>query len=536
MTLTRREFLAAVLGAPVAAAACRRRRPEPTFGGRLLGQSSELGHKLLGAVAAKPGSPREVEVAIVGGGIAGLSAAWRLVRAGFTDFEVLELEPQPGGTSASEASFPWGAHYVPTPEPANRSLVMLLDEMGAIEARGADGSITWDEETLCLAPQERLFYKGHWQEGLFLTVGATADDLKQLEAFDEAMRAWSGWCDAQGRRAFALPTARCSDDPEILRLDRISMARYMDEQGWTSPRLRWWVDYACRDDYGLRLEQTSAWAGIFYFAARLAGPGDEPSEFLTWPEGNGRVVKHLASAIGPRLRTGAMVFDIAPGDSSVEIRLIDSKSGAPESLKAKHVICATPSFLTRRLVAPFRSSPPEHYARFQYTPWVIANVALRDRPGSLGFPQAWDNVFYESSSLGYVVSTHQAAIDRGPTVWTWYCALADGDPKAIRRDLLAAPWKRWADAVIADLEPAHGGIPELIDSIDVWRWGHAMVRPEVGFISSGALQKAREPLGRVHFAHTDLSGLALIEEAHFHGVRAAEAVLRARGVDFESFL
>ena len=37
------------------------------------------------------------------------------------------------------------------------------------------------------------------------------------------------------------------------------------------------------------------------------------------------------------------------------------------------------------------------------------------------------------------------------------------------------------------------------------------------------------PLGRVHFAHTDLSGLALFEEAHDHGVRAAEEVLTALG-------
>jgi hypothetical protein len=63
-----------------------------------------------------------------------------------------------------------------------------------------------------------------------------------------------------------------------------------------------------------------------------------------------------------------------------------------------------------------------------------------------------------------------------------------------------------------------------------------MVRPTVGLIRGGALQAARAPLGRIHFANTDLSGMALFEEANHHGVAAAEAVLTARGVPFRSSL
>ena len=58
-------------------------------------------------------------MAILGAGVAGLSAAWRLHRRGVTDFTVLELEDRPGGTSRSGenavSAFPWGAHYVPAP-------------------------------------------------------------------------------------------------------------------------------------------------------------------------------------------------------------------------------------------------------------------------------------------------------------------------------------------------------------------------------------------------------------------------------------
>ena len=66
------------------------------------------------------------------------------------------------------------------------------------------------------------------------------------------------------------------------------MREWMDARGFTSPRLRWFVQYATRDDYGTLLDDTSAWAGVFYFAARDVRPS------VTWPGGNGRAVRHLA--------------------------------------------------------------------------------------------------------------------------------------------------------------------------------------------------------------------------------------------------
>jgi protoporphyrinogen oxidase len=535
--LTRREFLAAALGAPAAALACSRRpEPRPNLQGTLLQPSARLAHELLTFHPRAAPEPSKVGVVIVGGGIAGLTAAWRLARAGFSDFVLLELEPALGGTSGSGPDYPWAAHYVPAPAPSNRLLVAILREMGCIDEERPNGEISWKEEWLCHAPQERLFYKGLWYEGLYLAAGATSEDLRQLGAFHRAMEGWGARRDRQGRRAFALPSAHGSDDPELTALDRLSMAEYMDQCGWTSPRLRWLAEYGARDDYGLRLDQVSAWAGIFYFASRLNKAGEGPSEYLTWPEGNGRVARHLAAAAAGKLRTGVMVYDIAPQGRGVRVSAVDAASREPLAFMAEHVICATPTFVARRLVAPYRERAPAHLNRFRYTPWVVANVFLRERPASRGFPMAWDNVLYESQSLGYVVNTHQRDADRGPTVWTWYDPLCGEEPGADRFRLLDAGWERWADAVLADLSRAHQGLPELVERIDVFRWGHAMIRPEKGFVWSEARRRAAEPLGRVHFAHTDLSGMALVEEATWHGARAAEAVLREEQQGIESLL
>ena len=52
-----------------------------------------------------------------------------------------------------------------------------------------------------------------------------------------------------------------------------------------------------------------------------------------------------------------------------------------------------------------------------------------------------------------------------------------------------------------------------------------MIRPRPGFVWSAARQGASKPYRGIHFAHTDLSGVPLFEEAFYHGIRAAEEVL-----------
>jgi hypothetical protein len=98
-----------------------------------------------------------------------------------------------------------------------------------------------------------------------------------------------------------------------------------------------------------------------------------------------------------------------------------------------------------------------------------------------------------------------------------------------RERLYAMDEQACARMALADLQRAHPGIEDLIARMDIIRWGHAMVRPKPGFCWSVALQRAREPFQGIHFAHTDLSGVALFEEALDHGLRAAEEVLAGLG-------
>lgn len=538
---TRREVLAGLLGVPAALAACKTAQQTGVPPGEIVGVSNQIGHRIRDGLTVEVPADRwqQVPVVIVGGGVAGLSAAWQFLSSGFEDFILIELEASPGGTSRSGASstvaYPWGAHYLPAPTKENVELIRLLDEMGLVEGEDEFGEPAIAEQYLCRDPEERVFFKGRWYEGLYLQAGASQDDIAQLDSFNNEVNRWVGWRDSKHRRAFAIPISFASDDPEVTFLDKLTMGEWLEQKGYTSPRLRWLVDYACRDDYGMTASNVSAWAGLFYFASRVSTPGEEPRPLITWPEGNGRLVAHLYRKAESKVRLGLAVCDIVPADSKgkagIDVIAVDHTERASLGVHAEQVVFAAPHFISKYLIRPYRDRSPAHVSAFEYGSWMVANLALSGRPRSLGFPLAWDNVLYESPSLGYVVATHQRGLDYGPTVFTYYYPLCDDDTSAARAKLLGTDRDHWADVVMTDLGRAHQGLDRLVNRIDIMRWGHAMIRPKPGFIWGPDRQAAARPFRGIHFAHSDLSGIALFEEAFHQGSRAAREVLDARGLE-----
>ena len=307
----------------------------------------------------------------------------------------------------------------------------------------------------------------------------------------------------------------------------MSMREYFDGAGWSSPRLRWYVDYCCRDDYGCTLETTSAWAGWHYFCSR---PDDV--EYLTWPEGNGRIVRHFLDRVGGNVRPGMLVYRLRPtgnaGDrgvpgGGVDVDAIDTRTDTAVRFRARHCIYALPRFTAPYVIDGYTLAGLES---FTYSPWIVANLTVDRAPDGA----AWDNVLFDSPSLGYVVATHQhLRMAPGSSVLTWYLPLAVPNPDAARAWMLERQWRDWASLILADLAQAHPDIESLVTRIDVMQWGHAMIRPTPGFVWGEARRRAAAPHGPIRFAHSDMSGISVFEEAQYHGVRAAEDVMRALG-------
>jgi hypothetical protein len=63
-----------------------------------------------------------------------------------------------------------------------------------------------------------------------------------------------------------------------------------------------------------------------------------------------------------------------------------------------------------------------------------------------------------------------------------------------------------------------------------------MIRPLPGRLWGGARQAVERGGAGIQFAHADVSGMSLFEEANYRGVLAAERTLARLGVSFASSL
>jgi hypothetical protein len=499
LSISRRQFLqcgsAALIGLSI--------KSGRSIEGGFVNDSFQLGHKIRDhASFAWPKTTEKHTAVIVGGGIAGLSAAWRLHKRGFKDFVLLEMNDDPGGNSRwgqnEITAYPWGAHYVPVPGPRAVYVRELFEELGVLQ------NGVWNDRYLCFAPQERLFLFGRWQDGIEPALGLTAhdrDDFKRLEDFIHNFRQSGG---------FTIPM-ELGLSREHAALDQLSFSDWLRSQGINSAPLHWYMNYCCRDDFGAMADSTSAWAGIHYFASR------EPEEKgpITWPEGNGWIVRRLLERVGSFVRTSQPVYRIQPQHNGFVVFTPEVR------YQAEFVIFAAPTFLAPHLIEnlPFACD-------FQYSPWLTANLTLDRIPESYGGSPTWDSVFMNSPTLGYVDARHQTLrthVDR--TVWTFYWALADSSPTAGRNLLLNQSWSYWKEAILHDLEKVHPDIRQCVTRIDIMRFGHAMARPGSGAIFSGARVQATKPDAHLLFANSDLSGFSIFEEAQYRGVRAADRVL-----------
>lgn len=532
MKITRGQFLTGGLASGLSLAfgfgGTARTQP-PSVPGRLVGASSAVGHKL-----RKGGFPPvtrtiDTRVVIVGTGIAGLAAGRRLAKAGFQDFVLLELESTVGGNAASgqnaTTAYPWGAHYVPLLTDEAKAVRILFEDLGVITGRDEKGLPVYNEFYLGADPKERLYLFGRWHDGLVPALGITKDDERQYGRFFALMEDYKGRRGTDGKRLFSIPVDTSSQDPEWLALDDMTMADWLDLHAFTSKPLRWYVNYCCRDDFGTLCTETSAWAGIHYFASRHGlAANAQAGDVVTWPEGNGWLADRIAEPLRDKTIKNALAYQVEAKDGKSRVLYWDSGQDQSVTIQCDRIILATPRFIASRLL---KDTPSDLASDgYTYAPWMVANISLSTMPTGRGASLSWDNVVYESEMLGYVVATNQIPQSHPlKTVLTYYWPLTHLPPTEARREALSRPLEEWQRRVMAELLHVHPELTDKIENIDICVWGHAMIRPEKGFIWGDKRRQALQQTGNILTAHSDMSGISIFEEAYTHGVRAAETVL-----------
>ena len=493
---------------------------------KVTGTNHILGHRLWAKDFPTAAETIETKFLIVGSGVTALSAARYLSQQGEKDFLLVEMEQNIGGNSGSGenqwSKFPLGAHYLPFPNKANEELIAFLEEFKIILGYDQNQRPILDEEQLTFPPHERIHYKNTWEEHLYPTKHIDNQTKKEFDRFFEMANDFKQKRDPQGRFWFDIPLSNSSKDESALALDQITFSAWLEEHHFSSEALLWYLNYCCKDDYGLGVEYVSAWAGIHYFAGRKGdfAPHYNANEF-TWPEGNARLVALLSKYVQNKVHTKHLAFDFKTNPQRVEILVFDDVQKKTKKMIAEKVIVCTPQFVNQYLFKNRKS------ANFKYAPWFVASLVIdKDFIGCDSF--AWDNAIYLSEGLGYIYNQHQKISQvTGHKVISFYYSFNESDLKIARKKLYALTDEAMKTIVLNDLKKAHYFIEDYILEMQFHKLGHGMIAPVPNHIFGEQTRKLAEPIdNKIFFAHTDLSGISIFEEAFHQGISTAKKVLQ----------
>jgi phytoene dehydrogenase-like protein len=456
---------------------------------------------------------------IIGGGISGLVAAWRLGKLGVTNFLLLEKEPVAGGVAREGTqgtqTFALGAAY--SVYPFNQQLIDLYTDLGVVTGLDADGYPIVDPKYVVKSPTNNVYMNGQWyvdawetgMENLPLPQQALTDLLACRDEIDVLYN----YVGADGLLAFDCPTDASTTDAAIRALDDISFAQWVEAKGWDPAVSQFFVRYT-KSALGTTPDKASAW-GMLNFL------GSEFYPVQSQPGGNAYVVQMLAAKVGSaKIKLNALVVRVVEEGGEVHVAYLDN--GTPVVLRAKTAIYAAPRHMVRYLVPGLAEANRNDYTEFHYSAYLIANVHVTKTPTGV----AYDNWVHDECFFTDFIVADWAGLDdpaNAPAsranVLTVYCPLIGPNDRA---DMLTQPFEYYEQKILPDLERVLPGVTATITAFDLFRWGHPMLTPEPGFIFGTAREGAQAPLGAITFAASDVDGLPAFENAVATGYRAAD--------------
>jgi len=434
------------------------------------------------------------DVVVIGGGIAGLAAAWRL-----RDRDVLLLEAgdRLGGRVRSDPRGDYwmnhGAHLFPGPGTHVDALVRAC----GLETVPVTGGMTG------LAVGSTVLQRGRVEAYPLRLPLSARERLAFARAGLRIRRA------VAEHRRLRTPAPGAAPADTLAFEDGRTFAEFL---GPLPPAVE--AIFACAAHRATaELSELSAGCGVGLFALVWGGSRSLIARNLIG--GAGRLPAALGAALGPRARTGWEVTALEPEGDELIVRC------GTEAVRARHVIVAVPAPLAAPLVAPLAGHAAAALGELTYGPFLSVAVETSEAAA-----MPWDGVYAMATpGRAFDMFTNQAH------------ALRDTGPRRPGGSLMlfagghaAGALMREPDAVITRrfLDDLHGLYPQsrgVIADATVQRWerGNVFARPGRHRLQP-ALAGALGAHGNVHLAGDYFAELGTMETAARTGVAAAERV------------
>lgn len=432
---------------------------------------------------SRPPVSRRYDVAIVGGGVSGLSAAYFLQKYNFL---LLEKEAHFGGNAYLEEY--QGQTY------GTGSAFGYVEDAGDALAKEIGLKLL---PTNCPDPTivNGVWVEDTWRKGL--------DQLPYPAAVRESFKKFRD----------ALMTIDIEKGRE--ELDNEPFTKYT--AGYAPEIEQWWDGFG-PSNWGARTAETSALVALESLRDMA---GTEPDSRVTLPGGLGAITRRLTDILFPkhreRMHGGATVVAVEPQKSDVHATYLHD--GKLHTIAAKAVIIATPKFITSRVVAGLPEAQKAAMRQIRYAPYPVVNLIF-DRPVYNRGYDTWapGKTFTDLIVADWVVR-NQPGYKQKYNILTFYTPLRETE----RARLLTEQASReLAGAVLRDFQ---GLMPEFkVDPVEVhiYRRGHPMFMATPRTYTR-IIPAARQPMERIFFSNADSGGPeSLTSEAITASRHAAE--------------
>lgn len=457
-----------------------------------------------------PAASEDLDVVIVGGGVAGLTAAYYL-----RDKKValLEQDLRFGGNAKGEiykdACYSIGSAYLCEPG-ADSDLGKLLTELdiwhrGRTEA-GTETSVFY----------QNSFRKPFWEGA---SDPLAEEDFKKFHA-----KMIEIYNDAD----FDFENSTWAQEN-----DRITMDEWIQKEfGTLHPHIMEYLQLYAWSSFGGSLDELSAFQYLGFISA-------ETGSLLAFPGGNSFVLHKMVQKIRKEsrttsLRSNSLVMRVKNEKDHVSV-VYENGIGELIQVRAKQVIMACPKYVANRLLPELNYEKFSHMRRLPYRAYLVANLfteqafkapsyelyCLRGEMPNSPTPSHPPKRSFTDICFGSWAQNDQTTHG----VFTLYHGIAyDG-----ARQFLFNPGShdKYRQRYLTDIDPVlrtMGLKTQDIHGIRLTRWGHALPIARAGMLIDGTAAKACESIGNIHFANQDNTMNPSFESAYEAALQAIHRV------------